>query len=492
MIEKKSYREIVDTIISNLEKRSQLTDFSVGSVTRTFVEAISIEIARLYDEIENAYDSGFIDTAQGKSLDLVVALLGLTRKSAQFATGTVTFTRANPSREVTIPVGTRVSTRSLDSGKVKLFETVEIGHLPRGQRDVDVRVRALFPGEDGIADFDTITELESPIVGVDSVTNKKPTTFGTDRESDEELRLRAKSTILSAGKVTIESMRNAILAIPGVRSVTVLEMPHDIPGEIDIIIDGIDLDDRTTYTHVMDVVNKNRPIGIKVNVKSTTIVRVYVEIFVKLKSEEDVTVEIMKVVSEYLSSLDIGEPIIRNKLISSILSVKEVYNVDDVNIITKVFDEKFGGLIEDTRKRLDPRTLNINLGNYERIRIEDVRVYTQYTPKVVSYVDCDFKIEILLAHKFLSKTKVKENIETAINIYLGRLKVGENIDYNAILNIINNIEGVGEVREFSIDVLHEDSGVIITDAKTTIEIGDFEIPKLRSINIETYEREKID
>ena len=63
------------------ESSSPLTDINVGSVTRTLGEAIGREIATVYQQINQAYLSAFIDTATGKSLDLVVAILGVQRKT---------------------------------------------------------------------------------------------------------------------------------------------------------------------------------------------------------------------------------------------------------------------------------------------------------------------------------------------------------------------------------------------------------------------------
>jgi hypothetical protein len=60
---------------------SPLSDLNIGSVTRTLNEAIAREVAFVYQQIKAVYLSAFIDTATGKSLDLVVSILGVTRKT---------------------------------------------------------------------------------------------------------------------------------------------------------------------------------------------------------------------------------------------------------------------------------------------------------------------------------------------------------------------------------------------------------------------------
>ena len=71
----------------------------------------SRELAVLNKQLEKVYRSGFLDTAEGRSLDQVVALLGLARKSGEFAAGVVRFFRTSPAQaDVFIPAGARVST----------------------------------------------------------------------------------------------------------------------------------------------------------------------------------------------------------------------------------------------------------------------------------------------------------------------------------------------------------------------------------------------
>ena len=70
---------------------SGLTDVNTGSVLRTIVEGISKEIESLYNEMESVYKDGFIETSSGSSLDHVVSILGIKRKSPTRAYGYVTF-----------------------------------------------------------------------------------------------------------------------------------------------------------------------------------------------------------------------------------------------------------------------------------------------------------------------------------------------------------------------------------------------------------------
>ena len=103
---------------------------SVGSVTRTITEAVGREIATVYEQVNLAYLSAFVDTATGASLDYVVEILDVTRKTAEFAEGLVTFFRAaGLDGNITIPAGTRLAA---SSGTV-VFVSTQPRTLQRGQ-----------------------------------------------------------------------------------------------------------------------------------------------------------------------------------------------------------------------------------------------------------------------------------------------------------------------------------------------------------------------
>jgi uncharacterized phage protein gp47/JayE len=479
-------------MLDDIEKKHTLTDPQIGSVTRTLLETFGREIATLYDEMGAAYNAGFIDTASGNALDMVVSILGIQRKSAQFATGTATFSRRNPVQDVSIPRGTRVSTRASSPENVKIYETTMNVLLTKGENQVEVPIKSLTPGEAGMTDFETVTALETPIIGIDKVINKKPTTIGTERETDEELRARAKATVLSAGKATPEAIRTVVLGIPGVRGVTVNEMPNGIHGELDVIIDGLDLTDKEspTYQRVEETIDSVRPAGIHINIKSTETVRADIKLYLKLtdvlRTDEEVEEIVKKIrtrIARHIGGLNSGSNLIRNRMVSAIFEIKDVYNIDEFVIKTKKFDEKLGRLIEDTHKRLDPKTQDIEVGEYERAKLENINIITQYTPTLIYYVFIDSYCEITLTHKTISEYKVKERIESALHLYLDRLQGGDIIDYERIRNIISSVDGVASVQDLRLTGFHEDTGMMIKNTNENIPTTEQEKPRSRFVEV---------
>ncbi len=191
------------------ETDSPLTDINVGSVTRTLSEAIGREIATVYEQINRAYLTGFIDTAEGTALDLVVAILGVKRLTADYAVGLETFFR-DPAitGNITIPEGILLATAKSEV----TFRSTQSRTLQRGQARIDVPIRAAdeFPGEDGKVAAGAISELAQPIAGIARISNFEATFLGSENESDTELRSRAKAALLALGNATLAALARVI------------------------------------------------------------------------------------------------------------------------------------------------------------------------------------------------------------------------------------------------------------------------------------------
>jgi hypothetical protein len=322
-------------------------------------------------------------------------------------------------------------------------------------------------------------------VGIDSVSNRKPTTVGGGRETDEELRERTKSLVLSAGRSTVDAIRNAVLALPGVRDVSIREMPYGIPGEIDVVVDGLDVDDPAVKGRLEDAVNSRRPAGIHVNIKGTTKVMTSVECYVALRGDatgyESVVPELEGRIRNYLTSLNAGADIQRNRIISLMLEHPSVKDVDDIIMHSKRFDESLGMYVDDTRTR--ERAGDLTLDSYERATIDEVVIYTQFTPRVVSYARIDVHATVSLESPNVPPEGVREKIEFHVYNHIAQLKRGEPLDYARLRNVLRNVPGVGEVHDLSFDVQYEDTGLIMSGAKRDVPIGEHQKAMLGRVEV---------
>jgi uncharacterized phage protein gp47/JayE len=182
-----------------------VTDIETGSVVRTLAESFALEVAGLYAQLEAVYTSAFIDTASGRALDNVVALLGLERVAGGRAVTSIELARAPGSRGViNIPAGTRV----IDPAGDVEYEITEDVVLAPDQKTIRARARDLEPNDPVPAD--TLTVLPVPIAGIAAVSNPAPAAIVTADETDAELRARARSFLHGSERATLGALRHAI------------------------------------------------------------------------------------------------------------------------------------------------------------------------------------------------------------------------------------------------------------------------------------------
>lgn len=202
-------------------------DLEVGGVLRTLLETVALEVAGVYAQLDAVYRSGFVETADGRSLDQVVALLGIERVLAGRATGDIEFRRsAGAVGVVTIPAGTRVIT---PDGAVA-YETVEEATLEDAQRAVRVPARDLEPANDGLP-ADALIVLPAPIAGIGEATNPAPTSLSSRDEDDAALRRRARRFLHGSERATLGAIVEAV-ARQGITA-DVVEDPSQ-PGYVDV------------------------------------------------------------------------------------------------------------------------------------------------------------------------------------------------------------------------------------------------------------------
>ena len=294
---------------------SPLTDINVGSVTRTLAEAMSRELAVLYRQVNLAYQSGFIDLATGRALDFVVAILGIERKTGDYAQGLATFFRTATSRgNITIPQGTRLTTVT---GIV--FETTSERTLQRGQVRIDVPIRAGadFKGPLGRVDANTITTLIFPIEGIDRVTNFDPTVLGAGDESDEDLRKRAKAALRGLGQCTVDGLLQAAreARAPNAEILDPMFPPddptkHTEPGKVVMIVEV----EPTRLPGVISAVHQRRAAGINVQFVARYIF-IHPRMSIQLRRDltaagrDQLKVDVIKALSDFVAGLGSGKAV---------------------------------------------------------------------------------------------------------------------------------------------------------------------------------------
>jgi len=239
----------------------RLTDRNPGSIVRTLADSFAREFAVVSMQLDSVYDAAFVDTATGRDLDQLAALVGLTRRTQEFASGELVFSRSSPaSADISIVEGTLVSTSDAPAVTV---ETSVDATLRSGTLSVAVPVRSLVSGGAGVAPANTLTVVHRPILGITAATNPQPLAFAA-QETDEMLRRRMKRALQSGGRSTVDALMGAVTSIEGVREQDVLiEEDHlAYPGVVKMTI-AASLDPATARL-AAERIEDHRPAGIRI------------------------------------------------------------------------------------------------------------------------------------------------------------------------------------------------------------------------------------
>lgn len=156
-------------------------DKTKGGYIYDAVAPMAEEAGKLWDAIDDAARAAFASTAEGDALDRIVYdRLGMTRKPATYAAGSVTFSGAP---------GTRIGAGTIVASDAAEYRTAEEAVLD-AMGTATVRVIATESGEGANAAAGAIDTMPLTVYGVYGVTNMDAVTGGYPGETDAELRAR--------------------------------------------------------------------------------------------------------------------------------------------------------------------------------------------------------------------------------------------------------------------------------------------------------------
>lgn len=317
---------------------SPLTDINIGSVTRTLGEAVGREIATVFQEINEAYKSGFIDTASGPSLELVVSILNIVRKTKEFARGLVTFFRDPAAGEgnITIQQGTLLSTVKGTAS----FVTTDLRTLQRGQVRIDVPVLAddASKGPKGVVAAGEISTLQQPITGISSVTNFDATILGAKDETDQELRDRARAALQSVDKGTIAALVRAVFE-ERAKLIEILDPNGALgktsdPGTVVMLVQT----SPERFLNLKSAVNETRAAGIQATVVAKFVFfkphMVVTATVPTAAGKTKLVSQIIGAMQQYTDGLSAGQPVSGRDLLHAITAtVTEVGDPKNIRVV---------------------------------------------------------------------------------------------------------------------------------------------------------------
>ncbi|MHA7580390.1 baseplate J/gp47 family protein [Paenibacillus vandeheii] len=170
-------------------------------------------LAILHALAEKVYYSGYVNTAEGNSLDRLGPYVGVSRVLDQYATGTVTLT-GTPG--YTQAEGFLIATE----GDIQ-FETLDPVVFDSTGKAI-VAIEALESGTGSNVAAGLISVIVNPNPDVTAVTNIAATSGGRAKQTDPEFRELFGLSVAGGGSATGDSIRGAILRVAGVRAAAVI------------------------------------------------------------------------------------------------------------------------------------------------------------------------------------------------------------------------------------------------------------------------------
>lgn len=137
-------------------------NLSAKSPLGLFIQLLAWPIAMVWLALEGVYNSAYVDTATGQSLDNVGKYIGIGRRAATKAIHIVEFTGTE---NTTVPAGFIVDT----GGKNPVeFEVMTEGVIGAGGT-VQLQIQCRQAGSMGNVPPGTITKIKNPVNGINQV-----------------------------------------------------------------------------------------------------------------------------------------------------------------------------------------------------------------------------------------------------------------------------------------------------------------------------------
>lgn len=270
----KTFKDILTSMSSwVISNNSKLNNFRVGSVVRTLLEAVAIEIEALYFKMRKDFTYA-VEYSIASSFNFYP-------NPATAASGTVTIKfKSYLTQRVLIPKGFRFSTASA-GGTAVYFETVQDVLCDVGTLSAVLDVVCTQTGKIGNVPANTVQILVTSLPYVESVYNEEAFVNGKVEETKAEYKKRFAQFVETLARGTINAIQYGCLKVPGVAGAYVDDQigeirayVHDSSGNLSeelkqSVIDAL-IDYRPAGTEVLvsPVVKKAVDVGVEITLKT--------------------------------------------------------------------------------------------------------------------------------------------------------------------------------------------------------------------------------
>lgn len=316
------YRQIRADILRDITNQLPTAATGADSDFAIRANAAASAVEGLYQHQQWIARQIFPDTADSDYLERHASLRNITRKSASAATGSVHF---SGTVGIAVPIGTELKTNSGIS-----IVTTTAGVIGAGGT-VDIAAKAALAGLAGNQAAASVLTLSAAPSGVQSQAAIVTMTGGTDIESNAELlvRLLVDIRLPPAGGATHDYAAWA-LEVPGVTDAYIFTQRRTA-NSVDVVIETLGgVPSVQLIADVLAHIETMRPCCVDVLVMAPSLVVTNIAAALTLSGTTlaIATVRINTLLTAYFNSLHVGQTVTRAKLITLMMDVSGVVDVN--------------------------------------------------------------------------------------------------------------------------------------------------------------------
>lgn len=345
------YRPTYDELLNaQIDRAKQLFGDDIDTDEKTplgkFIRITVYDLAKAWETLELTYYARFPNTASGVSLDRLCVFAGINRNTAIAATHQI---------EVTGTVGYTIYAGFLVSTDDNITFYSANDYVIDETGKVNIEVDCTQAGLIGNVAVGSITTIVNPDANIISIDHKKIISYGEDEETDTALRQRFSFAIAGAGSCNTDSIRAAILRVPTVLSVSIIENTNDTtdsqgrpPHSFQTYVYG----GEDYHNQIAQAIFSKAPIGIKsygdisvnlldhggfshtIKFSHTTNINLKLRVSIKITNvfADDGKSKIANNLSSYVNNLGVGQEVIISSLYGYIHAVNGVEEVTSITI----------------------------------------------------------------------------------------------------------------------------------------------------------------
>lgn len=311
-------------------------DKSEGGHLWNFTRPTALIVSQLRGfDLPNALNLIWPCFSNGIYLDLHAEVRGMTRKEAQYATGSITFT-GEP--DTVIPAGYMCSTESKNDISSRDYVTLEECTIGE-DGTVTVNAQAALAGSDGNTAANTIVINSSAFDDVTGVTNDVPFTGGIDEETDDSLIERISDYDKTQGESNVgnpSDYKRWAESVPGTGTASIIRST-DTSGLVTIVLTDGNGDPASStlctavYNYIMspdDDMARLAPCGATLSVvpPQTLALTVSATITLKAGTVETVAAAMVKGMKEYFSEFVTDGEVLYQRVGNILGDIEGVYD----------------------------------------------------------------------------------------------------------------------------------------------------------------------